>query len=412
MKKVLFISFLLAVLMIYLNASSLAQGGKITIGKLKVIPGISVEGEHDDNIYLGNGTNNDNELKESDWITHAKPSILFDYSFGDRGGVSLGYQGDLAYYSDNDQNDWQTHRGIYNFNYQAPGGLILGLSDIYTDAEDPYGSDTQFKQGVPQIARWNNDLKAKIGYDFSNRFKLFAFYNNYQQDYDELQDFTQDYYDNEYGVGANVRLMPKTWGFARYHYGKRNYFSHPAGTGSNMANDADSDWQRVNVGFGWDPGAKLSGELNFGYQWKDYDNLRDIAGNRYEDKNTWIANTLLTFEATSTTTLIFTISRALRESGSITNEYFEDTGIGLSVIQMLSRKFTFNLRGSYSKNDYNEPVVNKREQDNYRGSVGLRYNIQQWLSAGASYLYSKKDSNYQIDEYTDNRVGFSLSLIY
>lgn len=398
--------------MLSMNSPILAQGGKITIGKLKVIPGISLESEHDDNIYLGNGTNNTTELEESDWITHAKPSILFDYSFGDRGGFSLGYRGDLAYYSDNDQNDWQTHRGVYKLDYRSPGGLIIGLSDIYTDAEDPYSTDTQYKLGVPNTKRWNNNLRTKLGYDFSNRFKLFAFYNNYQQDYDLVTDYSQDYYDNEYGVGANVRLLPKTWGFARYHYGKRNFFSHPAGTGSNMANDADSDWQRVNVGFGWDPGAKLSGELNFGYQWKDYDNLQDITGNRYEDKNTWIANTLLTFEATSTTTLIFTILRALRESGSNTNEYFEDTGIGLNVIQKLYRKLTLNLNGSYSKNDYNVPVVNKREQDNYRGSIRLRYDIQKWLSAGVSYLYSKKDSNYQIDEYTDNRVGFSLSLVY
>ena len=412
MKEGLLISCLLALLMLTMNAPSWAQGGKITIGKLKVIPGISVVGEYDDNIYLGNGTNNTTELEESDWITHAKPSILLDYSLGDRGGMKLGYQGDLAYYSDNDQNDWQTHRGIYSFNYQAPTGLIVGINDTYTDAEDPYSTDTQYKLGVPNTERWNNNLSTKIGYDFSNRFRMFAFYNNYQQDYDLVADYSQDYHQNEYGLGASIRLMPKTWGFVRYHYGKRNYFSHPAGTGSNMSNDSDYDWQRVNVGLSWDPGAKLNGEVNFGYQWKDYDNLRDIAGDRYEDKNTWIANTLLTFKATPKTSLILLISRALRESGSNTNEFFENTVIGLNLIQKLYRKLTLNLKGSYSKNDYNLPVVNKREQDNYRGSIGLTYNIQKWLSAGISYLYSKRESNYQIDEYTDNRVGFSLSLVY
>ena len=88
-------------LLMFLSVSAMAQEGKIRIGNLKIIPAITLQEGYDDNIYLDNGNNNttDNttELEEEDWITHFQPSILFNYDFIGRGGLALGYQGDLAY---------------------------------------------------------------------------------------------------------------------------------------------------------------------------------------------------------------------------------------------------------------------------------------------------------------------------
>ena len=110
-------------LLMFLSVSAMAQEGKIRVGNLKIIPALTLQEGYDDNIYLGNGNNNTTELEEEDWITHLQPSILFNYDFIGRGGLTLGYQGDLAYYDDNDQNGWKTHTAFLNFNYDAPGGL-------------------------------------------------------------------------------------------------------------------------------------------------------------------------------------------------------------------------------------------------------------------------------------------------
>jgi len=395
-----------------------AKGGRIHAGKLKIIPGLTVEEIYDDNIYLGNGTNRTTELEESDWITHIKPGVMLDYGFaGQRGGLTLGYQADLAYYADNDRNDWKNHTGIFGLNYAAPGGLFFGFNNVYTNAEDPYGSDSQYKLGVAQTKRWDNDLKSKLGFVFSNRFKVTGFYNYFRQDYKERADFSQDYDDNEFGAGLDIKLFPKTWGFIRYHYGERDYYSHPAivngvATNSTGRNDADLNWHRVNTGLTWDSGAKLSGEVNFGYQWWDYDNRLDPAGNRYKDKDTWIAATAVNFEATQTTTLSLSIWRTVKITGSNTKEYYEDTGVGLNLEQVFLTKFTLSVSGSYSSNDYNMPVVKKKKNDNYGAGIGLSYDIQDWLSAGVKYSYSKKDSNYRADEYSDNQFSMSVSLVY
>ena len=215
----------------------------------------------------GDGSNNTTEREESDWITHVKPGVMLDLTFPDRGKMTAGYQGDLAYYSDNSDNDWQTHKGMFILNYDSPGGLIAGINNTYTNAEDPYGSAEQYGIGT-LTKRWNNDLASKVGFNFSDRFKILAFYNYYKQDYDnDVRDFTQDYYSNEVGAGFEVKVMPKTWMFLRYYYGSQTYFTHRSGVTS--SNDASFEWHRANTGLGWDSGAKLAGEINFGYQWKE-----------------------------------------------------------------------------------------------------------------------------------------------
>ncbi|MBW1768494.1 MAG: outer membrane beta-barrel protein [Deltaproteobacteria bacterium] len=331
--------------------------------------------------------------------------------------MTLGYKGNFAYYGSNDDNDWKTNMGTFGLDYKAPGGLILGISDFYSDAEDPYGSDNEYKLGTPKTERWSNDLKNKIGYDFGNRVRVFSYFNLYKLDYEREGDFSQDYDEKEYGVGVQARLRPKTWGFIRYHYGERDYSSHPlmvngVATNSREDNDADYDWHRANMGLTWDPGAKLKGELNFGYQWRDQDNQLDAAGVRYENEDTWIASTSVTYKATATTSLSLNINRALRTIGSTSTEFYEDTGIGLDLKKMLLAKLRLTAGATYRDHKYNLPVPRNREDDNYDADIGLGYQIQKWLNASVGYRYMKKDSNIEANDFTDNQFMISLSGVY
>ena len=335
------------------------------------------------------------------------PSLDFDYNLHDRGNVSFNYSGDLANYNDNDKNDWQTHKGKFNVNYQAPGGIILDISTIHIDAEDPYGNPELYRIGL-KTERRGNDLKAKIAYSFGNRFQILAYYNYYKQDYDLLRDYTQDWDVTEFGAGFQMRLLPKTWAFFRYYIGERDYFTHPAGTGVTEANDSDFDWNRVNFGLTWESGAKLEGELNFGYQLMDYENTADVEGDRYDAKDTWIAATSITYTATPTIELALGLTRALRETGSSDNEYFEDTGIGINMQKVILPKFTLTVGGVYSVNDYNIP----REDDIFRLNAGLDYQIRERLTAGVGYRYKKQDSNYSEHNYADTQFMILLSAVY
>ncbi len=394
---------------IYLTKHALSRGGRIHRGDLNIIPGLAIRGVHDDNIYLGNGDTPE-EDEESDWITHLMPLLLFDYGLADRGSLHFGYRGDFAYYNDNDDNDWNRHEGSVRLDYGSPGGLILVLDNLFVNTEDPYSSENEFLLGQPQVERWYDRLKTTIGFDFSEQLKVFAYYNFYKQDYDESIDFSQDYKYQEFGAGTQIRLHPKTWGFFRYHYGERDYYTHRGLVTD--SNDSDFDYHRVNVGLMWDADAKLDGELNVGYQWKSYDNSTDVNGNPYDDENTWIAETLLSYEAGPTTALGLGLVRALRDAGGDTNEYYEDTGISLNVEQLLIEKLILNVGGIYSNQDYNVFRSQKREDDNYKVKIGLDYQIRDWLSTQIGYQYWEKDSDQEAYDFTDNQFMVSLDVVY
>ncbi len=413
MKKNIFISFLVVNCLVFSAAGALAQERESTLifGNMVVKPGLTLQEVYDDNIYLGSGTNAIGEREESDWITHIIPNIMLDYSLHERGGIKLGYLGDFAYYKDDSNNDWKNHKGIFGLNYKAPVGLIVGIDNRYTRVQDPYSSDNEYRLGVPQIERWHNDLKTKIGYELRNLFRIFAYYNYYKQKYDEEIDYSQNYDCNEVGAGIEKKILPLTWGFLRYFHRKTDYYTHRKGVTD--FNDADFSYDSVKMGLAWDPGAKIEGELNFGYTWKKYDNDADVSGSQYNDKNTWIASTLLSYKPTVKTTLGLALIKALRDVGADTTEYFDDTGISINLKQVIISELSLLVGVAYSTHDYEDSIDNPgREDDNYTGRLGIEYLINEWLMAGADYTYREKNSNYGEYDYKENKFRIILGMTY
>ncbi len=421
MKRKRFMACVLAICGLFLwSAPVMAQGGKIRVGNLKIVPSLSLEEVSDDNIYLGNGSNSTSELKESDWITHVKPGLVLDYTIEGRGSVSIGYEGDLAYYDKNDKNDWKSHTGLFNLDYEAPGGLIVILDNTYTDTQDPFGGYAEYNLGQ-KTERWSDDLQSELGFKLGSKLKIFLYYNYYKQDYkDDANDYAQDFYSHEGGTGVEMRLLPKTWGFIRYYYGLQDYDTGgtTGGATTDESNDSDFTWHKVDMGLTWESGAKISGELNFGYQAKKYDNDLTAAGDQYDDKNTWVAATSIFYDlvtaedGTMITQLGLTLDRALKQSGSNTENYYEDTGVGFSLKQKLRTKITLEGSFSYNFHDYYLPLTQNREDDNYEADISVDYQARDWLSAGVAYTYKEKHSNDDSNNYKDNQFKFTVSAEY
>ncbi len=398
------------------------EGGRIHVGKLTVTPALRLSEVYDSNIYLGNGyTNNPNNPNttlngkltkpiENDYIFHVNPGVLFSYQLPERGHVNLLYEGNWAFYNEYTVQNWNNQRGVFDFDYTAPTGLIAGLTNVYNNGNDPYGDATQFGLGYNQ-KRWNNDLNAKVGWDFFNRFKVVGFYNFYKQEYDFDSNATQNWTDNVFGLEFAMRVLPKTWAFVRYHYGTQSYDDDQISS----VNDASNKRNRVSGGLAWDGGGKLGGELNFGWQWLNYDNDRDTNGRAYENRNTWSADTSINYRATQNTVLTLNLARAIRSTGAARQEYYDDTNVGLNVSQDLPYKFSAKGGFIYGRNDYNTLNYQKTEDrvdDNYNFYAGVSYKIRSWLSAGLNYRYMKKDSNDVTQSFTDNQVALSLGASY
>jgi len=401
---------------------------RITLGKLQIIPALKVGAVYDDNIFLGNGyTNNPNnpgtvvngKLRkpiESDYILRVMPGLLLNYGLpGDRGNVNLGYEGDWAFYRDVTSHNWNNQRALFNVDYRAPAGLLARISNIFNSGNDPYGDATQYDLGITR-QRWNNDLNATVGWDFSNRFKILGYYDFYKQEYADDIDYAQNWTTNRFGIGFQMRVLPKTWAFLRYHYQKQNFDTDLDGTTSE--NNASNNENSVNGGLAWDSGGKLGGELNFGWAWLSFDNARDRSGQKYENNNTWIASTSINYQLLSRTKLTFNVARAMRPTGAQRTEYYDDTTVGIRIGQDLPYKFSMTAGFIYGKNDYNTQVTpasrttDDREDNNYNANVSFNYKIRTWLAASLGYRYMKKDSNDVFYSFTDNQVMLSLGASY
>ena len=396
--------------------------GRIHIGEMKVIPGIRLSGNWDDNIYLANGyTNNPNNPGtlingklskpiKSDYIFNVNPGLLLEYDMGERGSLKAAYEGNWAFYKENTVQNWNNQRAVLDFNYKAPSGLIAGLTNIYNNGNDPYGDATQFGLGYTQ-KRWYNDLRAKLGWDFFDRLKTIAYYNFYKQKYRDERNSTQNWTDNVLGLEGAMRVLPKTWAFIRVHYGTQNYNDQNI----NPALDASNKRYRVSGGLAWDGAGKLGGELNFGWQWMDFDNEFDTEGLPYESWNTWSANTSISYEATATTSLALNITRGIKSTGAQRREYYDDTEVGINVDQDLPYKFSAKGGVIYAKNNYNtlnSQGTENRKDDNYNLYVGVVYTIQSWLDVSLNYQYLKKDSNDITQSFTDNQVSLTFGAAY
>jgi hypothetical protein len=418
MKKVMGVVFCLALVAVFsLEARPVSAQEFLNYGKLKITPSIEVREIYNDNIFLGNGSNNTTELKDADWITHVLPGLRGDYDMGARGKIFAGYQGQWAYYKDYSDNDWTNQKGFAGADYKSPGGLIFKLDDVYLDAEDPAGDlgkyDTNYKLGIV-TARWTNDLKGRLGYEFTNRFRVLGHYRYFVQRYDLDADFSQNHDIKEFGIGPEILLMPKTWGFLRLYYGTQDYEDIRPALNVFPSTNADNDWRRVSLGVSWDSGAKFSGEASLGYTWLDYDNVRDSFGNLYEDKNTWTAQTSVTYMASEITSFTLTVLRGVKSSGAGTKEFYDDTTAGLTVNRVLMPKLTLLAGVAYASQDYNSVSagVKEREDDNYMANLNLVYQVKPWMDAGISYSYNKKDSNIDTNDYKNNQVMARITLSY
>jgi hypothetical protein len=317
------------------------------------------------------------------------------------GSIKLGYAGDFAFYSDYSDNDWEKHDIGFQLDYKAPSGLFLDVANNYVKTSDPSGSQDDYALGE-QKDRWYNLFGAGLGYNHDERYKIVGYFNYNKQEYDDKDvDYSQNFDETKVGVGLEKRVAQKTWGFARYYHGERDYNTKspiPSEDDennenvSNSSNDADYSNDSLFLGLTWDATSRITGEFSFGYEWREYDNPVDPGGNPYKDHDTWLAATNINYTLKpGVTDLHLGFHRKVHNRGSDTNESYDGT----------------NYFGMGNK-DYNDD----RSDDDYRAGIGLEYLMHRRLTLAVGYNYERRDSNERGESFTINRVLGTVTLRY
>lgn len=155
-----------------------------------------------------------------------------------------------------------------------------------------------------------------------------------------------------------------------------------------------------NVGLEGSLTEKFSTNLRLGYQQREFSGDRDSEGTI-----TLLSTSDFDFSATSLVRL--RLNRDFATGGE--GQSIEQTGIGLTLFQALGPKLRGNFGGGYTYSDYEN---SSREDNTYRLSAGLNYQINELFSVNGRYTFRDNDSNVDLNSYTENLVSVGANFRY
>jgi hypothetical protein len=109
------------------------------------------------------------------------------------------------------------------------------------------------------------------------------------------------------------------------------------------------------------------------------------------------------------------LKRSVENSTFTNNAQYETFSSNLVLTYNFTPKLTILPRGSLGVDQYRESVLNidrmeKRVDYNYGGGLGIRYTPQKWVVLEGGYDFTRRDSNFNTNDYDDNRVSFTVTL--
>lgn len=359
---------------------------KIKIGQLEIHPTLTVEGIYDDNIFLTNGS------EEDDFITITSPGFVALYPFGNH-SIDVSYLADLAAFSDHEKENYQNHL--------ANVGAKLDFAFLYAEVRNVYNDTTDTSSSAeqanldPRTRNVNNTTTAQIGYRISEKTKAqfnFSYYTIY---YDKASNERLERDEAKYGGDLYYKILPKTsivLGFVH----SVNQFKQLAKTDP----QDDSTAYEYNIGLSFDPDAKLTGEVRVGYENRDFEIVNDT--------DNFVASAGLTWFATPKFTARLIGVRSIENSSSGTDEYIKSNVISVGATNYFTDRLYGSFDFTYSFDDYNT----SREDELLTEVVEAGYDLTAYLKAYVKYERKDNDSTLNTNDYEDNRVTVGGSFTY
>jgi hypothetical protein len=382
-------------MLVFLGFSSSAYpAGNLHIGALEIHPFASVEQKYDDNIFL-----EPKNQEDDDWITTAVLGLALkmplvsgreeDFVF------KANYDANFIEFWDNNEQSRVDHNAMALIDLKFTNDLTLKIEDKFQKTADPATSELtalekRFRNNSQVVLGY---MREKIGFDLG--------YNNIRDDYDNLNALDKD--EQVVTTTGYYQLFPKTLVFGEYNFGKIIYDSN--------ANNSDSDYHQYRLGIKGEIAPKLSGVVKVGHKQTDY---KDSNKKNFKSFTTFIN---LTYALKERSTLNIFAERSSEESSYSTNSYFEYNRIGLKLDHELLEKLFLVSSGFYQFDKYPDETTEdsktaKREDGIWDGSIGLRYEMKDWVSLETGYEYKQRDSKFTAFDYKNNIFSAKASVLF
>jgi hypothetical protein len=367
--------------------------GGVRLGPLSFTPYVNVSGTFTDNVFL---TKSD---KKSDFYYSFLPGLKVRATPIGRHHFYLDYDADISQFNEYTGADYVVQSLDAGLELDLPKKFRIRLGDKIT-----YGADLPDAEGDETSQYIDNLARIELSHTFFDRFGIGLRYSHEFKDYERSRDEIDNFDTNTVGGVFRFRILRRTSMLVEYVYSVTDYRRDVrARVENNYSN-------RINTGITWDITAKTRGTVKGGYIQTTHHRI-----DREDDSTFASAN--ISHELTSHITISVTGIRSIFDtSNADDNIQFSTSYVSSQVtgkLQHTYRKFTTSIGGDYIHDRYLHDDLNvgrKREDDVWRGWVGVDYHMQRWIKLGLKYRYTNLDSNFDTEGYDENLLAFLVGL--
>jgi polysaccharide biosynthesis protein VpsM len=369
------------------------------LGPVVATPYLEYDGIYRTNVFQ---TYND---KKSDYVNTITPGIRFELPIAGQHSLSLGYLGNEFIYSRN----YDLSHYDQNLNADAAlnfSNLNVKFGSVFRAATEEPSALTSPLPFVPGRERdyYRTTPYFQVAYKVADLWRLEGNYQFDDLSFRSEKDNIDDYQYNTLGATLLYKFWPKTSALMQYVAVIRN---HPFNSQFN------NTVQTPLAGLTWEPTAKLSGTVKFGYSFTDY--YQKIPG-RNNSLDTWALSIQTIYKISRYTQLSLLAQRGIQEDVDYDLNPYTSSGLSLTLSHFWHAiNVTSYLAFSYYNSDYLyttvDPVTStllKRNDDYYSFGVGLSRPITKWLKVRLDYLYADRGSNLSYSSFNEHKVMLGL----
>jgi hypothetical protein len=391
-------------------------------------PLISVTEEYNDNLYL------DKDNKIDDFITVISPGLKSELRW-QKAGIKTEYNLGYSIYDKNAVNDNFRHHGDIASWWDVSRNTHFHLSDSYDRSEDVSSLPIENTARIARSVYYLNSTHLGLDNAFGENKNITLGYehrilNNVDNSsLDNKSDVINGnliyYPDPFWGTETNVTLTNgyynssqdfQQWvGSTRLvKLFSRNFqingtYSHSIMKYSEKGTNNNYQIYNPSIGFRYDFDEGETFSIDAGYFVQDIDNRTNEKGLSMDGNigKTW------RFKQGSMN---------IKGNSGYGNSQLGVNNLGFNVFYgsetrfeyQFSRTFSSSINATYKHSDYinsaSIPGGNDQVDKYVTAGVAFKWQLNQWIESSMEYAYKKLNSNMNINNYTDNRILFTLTL--
>ncbi|QJR15673.1 outer membrane beta-barrel protein [Usitatibacter palustris] len=344
--------------------------------------------------FIGAAIGQDSNLFQT--RDNEKDSVFYVISPGfkiDARGPSLvllaSYLGGFGYYKDSRDDDYQDHTVRTSLDWLATREAAFHLGYDFLRAHDARGSTDRPSGNEPDVYELSTPTVLFAYGQKDARGRVEAWYSDGAKRYKNNREFTvgSDRDTKEAGVTGYFRVAPKTSILVEYRKTDLDY--------KLSTSPLSGEEERIYAGVTWDATAAVSGTIKAGQLKKRFNSpvLEDFSGTGWEGLVTWMPRTYSKVD-------VYSYRQPVESTGIGTFVLSEATGV--SWQHGWSSYFSTEAGARFQKDKYQG---NPRSDDIWSAGLKANYKFRPWLTLGAEYLYTNRDSNQPIYEF-DRHIWF------